>query len=363
MDSTGSIRHRSIADFARRTVVVVLVAAVILAVVVVFWYLIEVLLLVFAGILAAIFLRGLSEFLESHTRIRGGWALATVVLTLLAALTGVGFLLAPSLIDQAGELVATIPEAWRQLLEQLREIEWAGQPILDGDPFEFMQLPADIFPRVLGVFSSIAAVIAGLFFVTFVGLYFAANSQIYIDGLLHLFPKESRGRVCEVLSAVRYTLLWWLMGQGVVMAFVGISTAIGLALLNIPLALTLGIVAGLLDFIPYIGPIVASIPAILVALMQSPRDALSVLILYVVVQQVESYVVAPMVHRKTVRLQPALTIFAQVSLGVLLGAIGVVLATPLTAALLVIVKMTYVHDTLGDDIEVPDVEETGLVCH
>ena len=140
------------------------------------------------------------------------------------------------------------------------------------------------------------------------------------------------------------------------MIIIGVLTAVGLWLLGVPLALTLGLLAALLTFIPNIGPILAVVPAALLALLQSPTRALYVVLLYLGIQTVESYLLTPLMQKRTVSLPPALTIFAQVLMGILVGRIGLVLATPLTAALFVLVKMLYVEDILGDSIETDNIE-------
>lgn len=116
-----------------------------------------------------------------------------------------------------------------------------------------------------------------------------------------------------------------------------------------PLALTLGILTGVLNFIPNFGPLIAGVPAVLIALLVSPQTALYTLLLYAVLQALDGYVFTPLVDRRSVELPPVLTISAQVLLGVLVGIVGVMLASPLTAALIVIVRMLYVEDALGDE--------------
>ena len=153
-----------------------------------------------------------------------------------------------------------------------------------------------------------------------------------------------RGSLREVLAAVGSTLRWWLWGKLLGMLVIGVLTTLGLWRLGVPLALTLGLLAALLTFIPNIGPILAVIPA---ALLDSPAKALYVLGLYLPIQTVESYLITPLVQRLTISMPSALTITAQLVLGVLLGAMGVVLATPLTAAAVVLMKMLYVEDALG----------------
>lgn len=150
------------------------------------------------------------------------------------------------------------------------------------------------------------------------------------------------------MSEIGRTLGQWLMGKLLSMLIVGVLTATGLALLQVPLALLLGIVAGLLDFIPYVGPIMAGVPAVLIAFSEGPQLALYVLLLFAALQLAEGYLLLPLIERRTVALPPALTIGAQVLLGALFGFAGVALATPITAVLTVAIAMLYVEDVLGD---------------
>ena len=128
----------------------------------------------------------------------------------------------------------------------------------------------------------------------------------------------------------------------------GALTAIALWLLGVPLAVALGVIAGVLNFIPNFGPWIAAIPALLVAVLQSPQHALAVALLYLVLQSVDGYVLTPLVDRKSVELPPVFTITAQVLLGVVFGFIGILLASPLTAVAMILIKMLYVEDLLGD---------------
>ena len=153
----------------------------------------------------------------------------------------------------------------------------------------------------------------------------------------------------EVWNAVGDTLRRWLVGRAVLMVVNGVMTAAGLWLLGIPLALTLGTIAGLLNFVPNIGPIIAGVPAVLIAWTMGPMPALYVLVLYIVLQSLDGYVLTPLIQQRTVSLAPALTIAAQLLFGVLAGTMGLLLATPMTAAALVLINKLYLEDVLGDE--------------
>jgi predicted PurR-regulated permease PerM len=149
-------------------------------------------------------------------------------------------------------------------------------------------------------------------------------------------------------------LRWWLLGQGLLMVIIGITTTLSLWLLCIPGALTLGVLAGLLELVPFIGPWLSAIPAVLMALLISPWTAVLVALLFLALHILEGYVLLPLMQRRVVLLPPALTLLGQVLLGEVLGLLGLFVAAPLTVCAVVLMKMLYVEDTLGDqDVEVP----------
>ena len=169
---------------------------------------------------------------------------------------------------------------------------------------------------------------------------------------MHLVPKPRRLRAGEVLDSMNTALRRWLFARAILMLLVGTVFGVGLWILGVPLALPLGLIAGILEFVPYIGPISAMFPALAVALMEGPRQALYVGALYVVTQLIESYIGEPLIEGKTLSLPPALIILFQVICGLWLGVLGIVIATPLLLLFMVAVQMLYVHDVLGDSMKV-----------
>jgi predicted PurR-regulated permease PerM len=192
-----------------------------------------------------------------------------------------------------------------------------------------------------------------LFVVLVTGVYLAAQPGMYVSGLVRLAPHARRARYREVLARLGHTLRWWMIGQLVPMAVIGTLTAIGLKVIGVPMWLFLGLLAGLFNFIPNFGPLISGVPAFLLALSESPTKAMWVVLLYVTAQSLEGYVLTPLVQRRAVHMPPALLILFQVLAGLLLGALGVVLAAPLLAVSLVAIRMLYVEDVLGDKADVP----------
>ena len=287
------------------------------------WYAVQVLLIIFAGILVAVLLRGMANLLAKHSRLSQKWALAAIVVITVLLFTTVGYFVAPRVIAQVQQLYVTLPRAYGQLKD------WAGKYPLGrlaiGSIPNSVNAPGghgDLLGNVTGAASMTLSAVLTFVLIVFVGMYLAAEPQLYIDGLTRLFPKDYRDHVCRILQAVGHALGGWLVGQGIDMAFIGALTACGLWILGIPLAFSLGLLAALANFIPNFGPFIAFVPSALLALTINPHKIVSVGVLFLIVQGIEGYVLQPMIQRRTVSLPPALTVLAQVLLGLLLGPMG-----------------------------------------
>ena len=205
--------------------------------------------------------------------------------------------------------------------------------------------------------SSTLTVIAGLLLVVFLALYVAVEPRTYHGGLMHLFPHESRKRAGEVLTAIAVALRKWLVTQLIAMIVIGSVTTIVLLLLDVRAALPLGVLAGLLEFIPTVGPILSAVPAIAMGFVDSPEKALWVAIAYWGIQFLENQLLIPILMREGVDLPPALTIMAQALMALVFGFLGLLVAVPVFAAGLVAVKLLYVEGVVGDEVEVFDTDD------
>lgn len=322
--------------------------------VVLLWFASSVLLLVFSGILLAILLHDAGRRLRGWVPVSPGMALALVVVSALVVLGLGGWLLAPGVAEQANQLFDAIPRSLQRLQGALERYGFLQQIMGKlPSPESIASQASSMLARAGIFFSGLLGAIANVVIIAFIGIYFAARPDSYIDGFVTLVPVARRDRAREVLHEIGHTLARWLMGKLLSMVIIGILTAAGLALLGMPLALVLGIVAGLLDFIPYLGPIMAGVPAVLIAFAESPTLALYVALLFVGLQAAEGYLLMPFIDRRTVSLPPALTIIMQMFLGAFFGLAGVALATPLVAMLAVAVTMLYVQDILGDPVKIP----------
>ncbi|MFL5576864.1 MAG: AI-2E family transporter, partial [Gemmatimonadaceae bacterium] len=202
--------------------------------------------------------------------------------------------------------------------------------------------------------SSTLTVLAGLVLVIFLAIYIGAEPKLYHDGLMHLFPHRIRGRTGEVLSEMAIVLRKWLVTQLIAMAVIGTVTTVVLLALGVKAAVALGLIAGLLEFVPTIGPVLSAVPAIAMGFIDSPEKALYVAIAYWGIQFLENNLLIPTLMRGGLDLPPVLTIVAQALMTLVFGFLGLMVAVPLTAAIIVPIKMLYVEDVVGDPIAVRD---------
>ena len=316
------------------------------------WFAADALLLVFACILCAVLLYKLSEMLAHRSGMKRQIALAVVVLLLFAVIGLGGWAMAPQIAEQSTKLAEAVPKSIEKLQEFVKE-----HPILQRvaaelpAPEEAVKQMSSMMPNAGLFFTGIFGALGNIVIILFVGIYFAASPHLYTNGFIRLIPQSKRPRARQVMTRIGNTLGSWLLGKSISMLIVGVATSVGLGLLGVPLGLLLGIIAGLLDFVPYLGPIMAGVPAVLIAFSISPDLALYTILLFAGVQLVEGYLLQPLIESRAVDLPPALTIVMQLVFGTLFGFAGVALATPLAAALKVLVQMLYVEDVLGDKVE------------
>lgn len=338
------------AHFLRRCLIVVGIGVLVL----VAWLLIDVLLLVFGAVLVALVLRTISEPLCEHTFLSRGWSLAAAALFVFAMIATSIFLFGSEILAQSRQLQDQLPAAW-QSVESTLGVHDLGERIAA----QAEGATGGLLSGVAGYVVSAGSALADVFIVIIGGLYLAASPKNYARGFLMLFPDSQRERFGETFDASGRALKLWLLGQIVAMVMVGAATGIGLWLIGMPAPLALGLLAGLAEFVPLVGPILAAIPAVILAFGGGWEMVAWTLGLYLVIQQIEGNVLMPLVQQRAVDLPPALTLFAIVAAGVLFGLPGIIFATPLLVVVYVAVKKLYVRETLGEAVEVPGEEEDG----
>jgi predicted PurR-regulated permease PerM len=336
-------------EFATRAFIAAGVLVLIVACVFLLWWSRLVFLLAFAGVVFGVFLHGLSQWLSASTKMPYYWSLGTVVLVLLSALGLTGWLLGAQISNQFSQLAQTLPEAFQRLQKELETYawgEWLIERATDETGFANGQ---NVISRLTGIVGSVLSGIGGIVVIGFIGLYGAIEPGYYRAGLLHLLPPSERDRGNQVLDAMGENLRNWLVARIISMIIIGVLTSAGLWALNVPMYLALGLLAFFLVAIPNLGPVLAAIPALMVAWSQGGINlAGQTLALYIAIEGVESYVLLPLLQRETVYLPPILSIIVVVFFGFVGGILGALVASPLLVVLMILVKMLYVEDILDD---------------
>jgi predicted PurR-regulated permease PerM len=380
------------------------------------WFAHPLLLTVFLGVLFGLAVEGGVDRLQRF-RLPRGVAAALIVVSFFALLFGLGAWMAPTLREQGRELRTRLPQAIDKIEEWVnarREgmagiilggTEVAGTTQTQTPPAQRAAgdttavrtdtggavppaqrgapgaAPADtgaataaqkdgplrdrlgrqvssvaryLFPFL----SSTVAVFGGILLIVFLAIYIAAEPDVYHGGLMHLFPHHARKRAGEVFSAIALVLRKWLVTQLIAMLAIGTITTVVLLILDVKAAFALGALAGLLEFVPTIGPLLSAIPAVAMAFLDSPDKALAVAVAYGAIQFLENHLLIPLLMKGGVNLPPALTVVSQALMAMLFGFLGLMVAVPLLAAIMVPVKMLYVEGVVGDDMDVlPEEEE------
>jgi predicted PurR-regulated permease PerM len=303
------------------------------------WAVRQPVLILFGAVLVAATLRALADPLVHRGWLPARAAVLVVVLAMIAlAAIGVALLGGP-LAEQIQAMRSALPAAWESVKSWLQRVP-IGSRVLEGlSALEQRELPLQ---GLAGFAADAVAAVSSLGLILLVGVYLAVDVRQYRDGIVRLMPVAQRARMGDALDATGRALTRWVLGQGVMMLAIGVAVAIGLSLLGVPLALALGLIAGLLEFVPFFGPIASGALAVLVAFAQGPAQAMYVALLFVVLQQVEENLLVPLVQRWAVDLPPVVSLASVLVFGTLLGPLGVILGTPLAVVLMVMLQRLYV---------------------
>lgn len=329
---------------AVRALIAVAIAAGVGLLLLIGWLAWRLLLLAFAGVLLAVLMRGAADWLRRHTGVGEGPALAAVLLLLAVLVVGGAALVGTQIAQQTGQLIEAVSGAAQQGREQLASSEWGRWMLRQAREGGAPISPGEVLVRLTGYAGTALGALVDALVVLFVALYLAINPRQYLDGAVRLVPPRGRPRARRLFADIASTIRAWLLGRLLAMVLVGIVIFAGLWLLDVRLALALALLAFLLEIIPNIGPVIAAIPALLVAAPDGLTQTALVAGLYLVVQNLEGYVLTPLIQQRTVELPPALTILFLVLLGTQAGALGALVAAPLLAVLIVVVRELYLKE-------------------
>jgi len=328
------------------------------------WHTRSLVLTVFLGVLFALAVSSGVDRLERY-RIPRGLAAPLIVLAFLGVLGAFGTWIGPTVRTQSRELKTKLPEAigkleaWIQsrgggVIATITGMDEDGTPTRAASPGDSItvvvpgegQAGTSLRDRLLAqlggatrfflpVLSSTLAVGAGLVLIIFLAIYLAIDPGLYRRGLIRLVPKRSRPRADRMLTSIAGTLRKWLVTQLIAMVVIGVITTLVLLALNVRAAIPLGILAGLLEFVPTLGPILSALPAIAMGFVDSPEKALAVTVAYVGIQFIENHLLIPILMKEGIDIPPALTIVAQALMAIVFGFLGLLVAVPLLAVVMI----------------------------
>ena len=342
------------------------------------WHTRNLVLTVFLGVLFALAVSSGADRLQKY-RIPRGLAAPVLVLAFLGILGAFGNWVGPTLRTQTRELKTKLPEAlgkleaWVQsrgggVIATITGLEEDGTPAQPGPkpdsitvvvPEEGGASPSlrDRLLAQLGgatrfflpVLSSTLAVVAGLVLILFLAIYLAIDPGLYRRGILRLVPGRNRSKADKTLTAIAVTLRKWLVTQLIAMVVIGVVTTVALLALNVRAAVPLGILAGLLEFVPTLGPILSALPAIAMGFVDSPEKALAVTIAYVAIQFLENHLLIPILMKEGIDIPPALTIVMQALMAIVFGFLGLLVAVPLLATIMIAFRTLSGEETVKPD--------------
>ena len=307
---------------------------------------ISVFLLVLAGALIALYFHGLAGWLQRLTHLSKGYALIISVLITFVLIGGFLWLAGYKIGQQIDQLTNTLPTSASELHQRLKSFPLGTK--LEG--LLSSKQSRTSFGRLVGTFfHSAFGILGDLYVVLFIGIFFTASPGVYANGFISLLPPSVHPTAQTILKDLGSTLKKWLKGKLFAMLVVAVLTVTGLLIIGVPMAFTLAIIAGILNFIPNFGPLLALVPALLVAMQQGSSTVFYVLALYILVQVAESNFITPQVQKKLIRIPPALIITGQLFMGAITGGWGLLLATPIVAIIMVVLKHTYLKGQKSKD--------------
>jgi predicted PurR-regulated permease PerM len=341
--------RQSLGDFTKRILVVLLLGSLALAL----WRISDLAILCFGAVLMAVGLRTATNWVSRITRIAAAPCLGIVVLLFVGSFGLALWFFGTVVAEQMDEIAQQVPEGLRMVVERLQAHPYGRYALAQARDIGPVGATGWVASALAVVMRSLTRGLGYAILTFFVAIYLAAQPERYRRLCLRLIPAHYRTQADRLFTETANILERWLLGQLIVMVSIGILSGIGLWALGIEAAFALGLVGGSLTFIPYVGAILAAVPATLVALTQGPIYALSVIGMYVGVHFVEGNFITPLVQAETCSLPPVLSLLSIVAFSMLFGPSAVLLAAPLTVFLMIVVEVLYVEQGLGEPASLP----------
>lgn len=347
MNDSPSSQQMRVSDneFIRKALILIGLVVFVL----VLWQLANVLLLAFGAILVALVLHALGDALTRYLRVPPRFSLAVASILVFALFIGLAWLFGSNIRAQMNSVAEQLPIALDAFGRKL-----GIGPISESLSELLSHIPSSgIAQRIAGIGGVLIGGVTDAVLVVISGVYIAAAPRLYVKGFVQLFPISQHERIASALDACGQALRLWLAAQLLAMAAVGILSTFAFWLIGLPSPHALGLILGLMDFIPFLGPVLGALPAVLISFTLGSDTVVWTLIAVVIVQQIEGNLILPMVQRKMVSIPPALAMFGIVIGGVVFGTLGLMLGFPLLVVCFVLVKKLYVREVLGEPTSVP----------
>lgn len=337
------------AEFVRKTLIVLGLALLALLL----WKLADVALLAFAAVLVAIILNAFADVLARYLRVPERWSLAAASLLIFGLFVVMAILFGTQIRSQFANVAEQLPGA----IDSISRNFGFGS-VTDNLNDMLSDLPAGgIASRLAGIGGTILGGLTNAVLVIVAGVYIAASPNTYLQGAIKLFPVRHHQRVESSLRASGEALRLWLISQLIAMTCVGVLSTLAYWWIGLPSPYALGLIAGLADFIPFLGPFLGAATAVLIAFTMSGETALWTILAALVIQQIEGNVIQPLVTKNLIATPPALALFAILIGSVLFGTLGLIVGFPLAVVVFVLVKKLYVRETLGEPTTIPGEDE------
>jgi predicted PurR-regulated permease PerM len=316
----------------------VAIVALIVAIILIARVAFNVLLMALAGSLIAVYFHGLGDLIQRWTKLKRKPAMIISILGTFLIVGGLMWFIGDRIESQVNQLSNTFPHTINTAKAKLSQTE-VGQKILEYSSGDNSKKLMD---TATGFFSTSFGVLGDVYIILLLGIFFTASPSMYKDGILLVVPGAHKTMGRHVLDRISQSLKGWLKGMLISMVLITLLITIGLTIMGIPVAMVLGLITGILELIPNIGSLVAMIPGVLLALTIGTNTAIIVALLYIVSQTITANIVTPLIQKKIINLPPALTLISQLIMGALSGALGIILAVPLLAIIIILVDEFYV---------------------
>ncbi len=315
----------------------------------------NVLLMALAGCLIAVYFHGLGDIVQRKTRLSRKYAMLISIAGTIILIGASLWFIGAKIQTQVAELSNTLPHTISTAKAKLNETP-AGQKLLEYSSGDNSK---KLMETVQSFFNTSFGVLGDMYVILFLGIFFTANPSLYKNGILLLVPEGKKELGHHIMDRISLSLKGWLKGMMLSMLFITILITVGLTIMGIPVAMVLGFITGILEIIPNFGPLIAMIPGVLLSLTISTNMGIFAALLYVISQTIVVNIVTPIIQKRMINMPPALTLISQLVMGALSGALGIILAVPLLAILMILVDELYVKEASKDIAATPIKIETA----